>query len=95
MKDPILDRYRNDILRLAEEHGARRVRIFGSRARGQGTEESDIDLLVSFREGTSLLDLIGLQQAVEDLVHKPVDVLSERGLSPYLRDQILAEAAPL
>ncbi len=95
MKDPILDRYRNDIPRLAEEHGARRVRIFGSRARGQGTEESDIDLLVSFREGSSLLDLIGLQQAVEDLVHKPVDVLSERGLSPYLRDQILAEAAPL
>jgi len=62
---------------------------------GQATEDSDLDLLVSFREGSSLLDLIGLQQAVEDLVHTPVDVVSDRGLSPYLKDQILAEAAPL
>lgn len=95
MRDPILERYRQEILRLAKEHGARRVRIFGSRARGQATQDSDLDLLVSFREGSSLLDLIGLQQAVEDLVHTPVDVVSDRGLSPYLRDQILAEAAPL
>ncbi len=95
MKDPILHRYRDDILHLAREHGATQVRVFGSRAKGQGGASSDLDLLVDLEDGRSLLDLIGLQQAIEDLTHVRVDALTPNSLSPYLRDRVLAEAVPL
>ncbi len=90
-----LQQHRADILNLAKRHGAKNVRIFGSLARGEGTEESDLDLLVTLGEGRSLLDLVGLKQDLEDLVHHPVDVVSERALSPYLRERVLSEAVPL
>ncbi|MBZ0114834.1 MAG: nucleotidyltransferase family protein [Thermoanaerobaculia bacterium] len=95
MTDPVLSRHRAEILRLAHEHGATEVRVFGSRARGEGNEASDIDLLVELEVGRSLLDLIGLQHAIEDLTHLEVDALTPNGLSPYLRETILAEAIPL
>lgn len=95
MTDPILSRYRDDILRIARMHGATQVRVFGSRARGEGRTGSDIDLLVELEDGRSLLDLIGLEQDVEDLTQRSVDALTPAGLSPYIRDQILAEARPL
>jgi putative addiction module component (TIGR02574 family) len=90
-----LQRYREEILEVASRHGAGNVRIFGSLARGEGSEASDLDLLVTLAEGRSLLDLVGLKQDLEDLVHRPVDVVTEGALSPYLRDRILAEAVPL
>ncbi|MFQ5528081.1 MAG: nucleotidyltransferase family protein [Thermoanaerobaculia bacterium] len=95
MKDPVLSRYRTEILGIAAEHGARDVRAFGSRARGEGGADSDIDLLLELDAGRSLLDLIGLEQAIEDLTHLEVDVVTTGGLSPYLRDRVLAEAVPL
>jgi uncharacterized protein len=52
-------------------------------------------LLVTLEEGRSLLDLVGLKQDLEDLVHRPVDVVTEQALSPYLRNQILSEAIRL
>ncbi len=78
MSSSILQKYRAEILDLALRHGARNVRVFGSLARGEGTEESDLDLLVTLGEGRSLLDLVGLKQDLEDLVHHPVDVVTER-----------------
>jgi uncharacterized protein len=95
MSDPILQKYRKEILILASHHGARDVRVFGSLARGEGSEASDLDLLVTLGEGRSLLDLVGLKQDLEDLVHRPVDVVTERALSPYLRERVLSEAVPL
>jgi predicted nucleotidyltransferase len=95
MSDFLLQEYRAEILNLALRHGARNVRVFGSRARGEGGENSDLDLLVTLGEGRSLLDLIGLKQELEDLVHRPVDVVTEQALSPYLRDRVLSEAIPL
>ena len=95
MNDPVLSQYRTEILRLAAEHGASCVRAFGSRARGEGRVDSDIDLLLDLEAGRSLLDLIGLEQAIEDLTHLEVDVVTTGGLSPYLRDRVLAEAVPL
>jgi len=92
---PILEKYREEILDLAARHGARNVRVFGSLARGEGREGSDLDLLVTLGEGRSLLDLVGLKQDLEDLVHRPVDVVTERALSPYLREHVLSEAIPL
>jgi uncharacterized protein len=87
--------HREEILALARRHGASNVRLFGSLARGEGTETSDLDLLVTLAQGRSLLDLVGLKQDVEDLLHRPVDVVTERSLSPYLRERILSEAVPL
>lgn len=69
--------------------------MFGSQARGEGSESSDLDLLVTLGEGRSLLDLIGLKQDLEDLIRRPVDVVTDRALSPYLRERVLSEAIPL
>ena len=95
MTDPVFSRYRSEILRIAAEHGAKNVRVFGSRARGEGGGDSDIDLLLDLEAGRSLLDLIGLEHAIEDLTHLEVDAVTTGGLSPYLRDRVLAEAVPL
>jgi predicted nucleotidyltransferase len=91
----VLQKYRAEILNLAQRHGVRNVRVFGSLARGEGWEDSDLDLLVTLGEGRSLLDLIGLKQDLEDLVHCSVDVVTENALSPYLRERVLSEAVPL
>lgn len=92
---PSLESYRPEILRLAALHGARNVRVFGSVARGESREDSDLDLLVTLGEERSLLDLVGLKQDLEDLVHRSVDVVSDRALSPYTRARVLSEAIPL
>ena len=86
---------REEILRLARRHGATRVRVFGSVIRGSATESSDIDFLVTFEPSRSLLDLIGMKQDLQDVLGKKVDLVSEGGVSPYLRDRILHEAQPL
>lgn len=86
---------REAILELAARHGARTVRVFGSAARGDAGLESDLDLLVDMEKGRSLLDQIAFWQDVEELLGFEVDVITERGVSPYLRERILAEARPL
>jgi len=95
MSSEILQKYRAENLNLAKLHGAGNVRLFGSLARGEGHEGSDLDLLVTLGEGRSLLDLVGFKQDLEDLVHRPVDVVTERALSPYLKERVLSEAIPL
>jgi len=86
---------RPEILRLAQEHGAHNVRIFGSVARGKAHADSDIDFLVEMDNGRSLLDLIELSQDLETLLQRKVDILTDQGLSPYLAQRIYAEAVPL
>jgi uncharacterized protein len=86
---------RADILRIAQSHGARRVRVFGSAARGEAHPDSDLDLLVDLEPGRSLLDLVAIKQDLEDLLGREVDVVTEAAVSPYLREQVLHEAVPL
>lgn len=86
---------RDRILALAARYGMRRVRIFGSEARGEAREGSDLDLLVEVEPGRSYLDLVGFWQELEESLGRPVDVVSDAGLSPHLRDRILAEAVAL
>jgi len=86
---------RDDVLRIAAEHGAREVRVFGSVVRNEAKGDSDIDVLVKLDNDRSLLDHIALKQDLEDLLGSEVDVVTEDGLHPLLRDRILAEAMPL
>lgn len=87
--------HRDDILRAAAKHGARNVRVFGSVARGEADEKSDIDLLVDFEPGRSLFDQAALILELELLLGRKVDVASERGLRERVRERVLREAAPL
>jgi uncharacterized protein len=86
---------REDINRIAAAHGARNVRVFGSVARGEPGGASDLDLLVEMSGGRSLFDLVALGADLEEALGVAVDVVTEKSLSPYLRDRVLAEAVPL
>lgn len=86
---------REDIRRIASAHGAGNVRVFGSTGRGEQGASSDLDLLVDMAEGRSLFDLIALSRDLEESLRVEVDVVTEAGLSPYMRDRILDEAIAL
>ncbi|MEO6191938.1 MAG: nucleotidyltransferase family protein [Thermoanaerobaculia bacterium] len=86
---------RNEILHVAARHGVRRMRVFGSVARGEADERSDVDFLVDLEKGRSLLDLGGLLMDLQDLLGRPVDVVTEKGLKMRIRDRVLEEAVPL
>ena len=72
-----LQAIRPDILRVAAQHGARNVQLFGSAARGEDRPGSDLDLLVDMESGRSLLDLVALGQDLEELLHRKVDVITD------------------
>jgi hypothetical protein len=88
-------REREEINRIAAAHGAHNVRVFGSVQRGEATGSSDLDLLVDMSEGRSLFDLVALGDELKAVLGVEVDVVTERSLSPYLRDRIIAEAVSL
>ena len=94
LHDDFLER-REEILAVAARHGARTIRVFGSVVRGEETPESDLDLLVEFEPGRSLLDHIALAQDLKDLLGREVDVVTEGGLHSYIRDRVCREAVPL
>ena len=89
------NRRREEILRVAAQRGARNVRVFGSVARGDNDEKSDVDFLVEMEPGRTLFDLSGLLLDLESLLHVSVDVVTERGLRPRVRERVLSEAVPL
>jgi len=86
---------RSEILQAASRHGAREVRLFGSVARNEASEASDVDLLVELEPGRSLFDLGGLGADLEALLGRRVDLAEVGGLSPHLRERVLSEAVPL
>ncbi len=91
----LLTEKREEILRLAALHGAANVRVFGSVARGEDRDDSDIDLLVHMEDDRSLLDMIGFAQDVGDVVGRKVDVVDDESLHHLIRDHVLAEARTL
>ena len=87
---------REQILEIAAKHGALNVRVFGSVVRGEETPESDVDFLVDYDlEKVTPWFPGGLLMDWQDLLGRRVDVLTEQGISPLIRDRVLAEAKPL
>ena len=86
---------RSEILAVAERYGITNVRVFGSVARHEARPDSDLDLLVTFGPGTSLLDHAGFQMDLEDLLGIRVEVASDRGLRDRIRATVMQEAVPL
>jgi predicted nucleotidyltransferase len=94
-RDTLRAERREEILRLAQRRGAHSLRVFGSVARGEAIESSDLDLLVAREPGRSLLDHAGLVEDLQELLGIKVHVGTERSLHWYVRDRILREATPL
>ncbi len=91
----LLHERRDEILEVAAHHHAGNVRVFGSAARGEATDRSDIDLLVDMEPGRSLLDQVRLRRAMSELLGVDVDVVTSGGLLPRDGSTILDEAVPL
>lgn len=86
---------REEILQTAAAYGAHNVRVFGSVARGEADEKSDVDLLVHFDANMSLLKHAALKRTLEALLGVRVDVVSDRGLRDRVRERVLEEAVAL
>ena len=93
--EALLKEKRAEILEIAARHGARNIRVFGSVARGEAEESSDIDLLIDMDSDRSLLDVTAFREEMRDLLGHRVDVVSEKGLYWLIRRRILKEAKPL
>ena len=93
--EDLLKAKREEILRVCAKYGAYNVRVFGSVARGEADEQSDIDLIVDFEPGRSLLDNAGLWLELQELLGVKVDVVSSHGIKPRIRERVLREAIPL
>jgi uncharacterized protein len=92
---PSLEGLRRQIEAPMRRHGVVHAGVFGSRARGDARADSDVDFLVEFERGRSLLDLAGLQIELRELLGHDVDVATTGSLHPRLRDRILGEVVPL
>ena len=90
-----LERHRADIRRIVEANRACNPRVFGSVLHGDDDEDSDLDILVDTLERTSLMDIGGIQDALEELLGVRIDVLTPMSLPPRFRDKVLAEAKPV
>lgn len=93
--DELLKEKREEILAIAAKHGAYNIRVFGSVARGEATDKSDVDFLVEIEQGRTLLDQISLIQSLEDLLGRKVDVAEPDNLHRLIKDRVLKEAVLL
>lgn len=91
----LIETHRAELLALARRRGVTGVRVFGSMSRGDGTNDSDVDLLVTLAPGTSALALGGLLLDAQELLGRRVDVVTEASLHPALRERVVASAVPL
>ena len=83
------------LARLCKEHGVRRLRIFGSAARGEERPDSDVDLIVEFDRPTGLIELLRFERLLSDFFARPVDLVTEPGLDPFIREAVVLSAAVL
>jgi len=79
------------IISILVKHDIKRILVFGSYARKEATPKSDLDLIVDFPEGTSLLDHVGIEIELSEALDMKIDLLSRNGISPHIKDQVLKE----
>ena len=94
MKNKLLikEEIKETIISILVKHGIKRILVFGSYARNEATPKSDLDLIVDFPEGTSLLDHVGIEIELSEALNMKIDLLSRNGISPYIKDHVLKEA---
>lgn len=91
----MVDFDRSRLARLCREHDVTRLRIFGSAARGEERADSDVDLIVDYRGRKGFFELIDLEDQLADLFGRAVDLVTERGLSPFMKESVLSSASVL
>ena len=84
---------RNRLADLCQRHGVTRLRLFGSAVRGEERPDSDIDILVDFENPVGFLELIRFENALSEFFGRSVDLVTEPGLSPFIRDSVLSSAS--
>lgn len=92
MKVALIDTIRT-LIPFLQEQGVSFAALFGSQARGEAREDSDVDLLVKFASPKSLFDVVRLERMLTEQLHKKVDVVTEGALSPYMRDAVMRDLA--
>ena len=92
MKLESLKAYRNEILTIAKSCHAPNIRVFGSVARGESTDNSDVDFLIDVAPKQSILDLIRLIQTLSDLLGCRVDVAQSTAINPLMREEVIKDA---
>lgn len=90
-----LRKYKAQIFEIGKKNGAYNIRVFGSTARAEDKDTSDIDIIVSINNDKSYFDLIALWQDLQELLDCKVDLLTDDGISPYVKEAILKEAVLL
>jgi hypothetical protein len=95
MLHPVIEAHREELRSLARRYGLRSIKVFGSMARSDADESSDVDLLVETTPGTSGFVLGALLMDAQDILGRRVDVVTEKSLHPLMRERVLNEALPL
>lgn len=95
MTQAVLEDIKEKALPILREADVKKAAIFGSYARGDNTEDSDLDILVDLPRGKTLLDLVHLKYTLEDTLHKKVDVVEYEGLRGRIKDYILKYQYPI
>jgi len=95
MTDAALDEIKQKALPILRRANVTKAALFGSQVRGDNTTESDIDMLVDVPRGTTLFDLVGIQQDLEDILKKKVDLVTYNSIHPELKDSILNNQYPI
>ena len=80
------------IISILIKHGIKKILVFGSYVRNEATPKSDLDLIVEFPEGTSLIDHVGIEIELSEALNMKIDLLSRNGISPYIKNQVLKDA---
>jgi len=87
-----MDEVIEKLIHVLKKHGIKKIEIFGSYARGEAKQGSDLDLIVEFEKRKSLLELVGIEQELEDRLGIKIDLLTEASISPYLIEKIKKES---
>lgn len=86
-----IEEVRKKVASVLKRHRAKRAGLFGSLVRGRLSKKSDIDVLVDLPRNLSLIDIVGIQQEIEDVVGRKVDLVEYEAIKPLLKERILAE----